>query len=282
MVWQLALVNEIVPRIVIGGLLATAIGITGHRARALSWSGAVAAAIVGTVAAAAGWNWAIVLIAYFGVSTLLSKLGSQRKRTMLGGVVDKTGARDATQVMANGFPFLFCALVVTIRPGANAFDWMTSAAASLAASAADTWATEVGTLVGRTPRSILTWRPMNVGESGGVTLPGGFAAVAGAAFVGVVAALAGLNAVALPFIVLGGMAGACMDSIVGASIQRRSWCDACGQATEMRTHTCGAVTRHTGGFGWLENDGVNLIATVTGGLIPWLTMVPFIHRVLAL
>ena len=273
--------NDVVLRVIVGALLATAIGIAGHRARALAWSGAVAAAIVGTVAAAAGWNWAILLIAYFGVSSLLSKLGSRRKRTLLSGVVDKTGARDATQVMANGFPFLLCALVVTIRPGANDFDWMTSAAASLAASAADTWATEIGTLVGHSPRSILTWRHMAVGESGGVTFPGWIAAVAGAAFVGGVATLNGLNALAFPFIVLGGIAGALIDSIVGASVQRRSWCDACGQATEMRVHTCGAGTRHIGGFAWLENDGVNLIATMTGALVPWMTMVPFIHRVVA-
>ena len=223
----------------------------------------------------------MVLIAYFGVSTLLSKLGSRRKRAMLGGVVDKTGARDATQVMANGFPFLFCALAATILPGADAFNWMTSAAASLAASAADTWATEIGTLVGHTPRSILTWRRMTVGESGGVTLAGWIAAVAGAAFVAAVAILAGLSPVAFPFIVLGGIAGALIDSIVGASIQRRAWCDVCGQATEMRIHTCGAVARHTGGIAWLENDGVNLIATVTGALVPWVTMVPFVHSVLA-
>lgn len=274
-------VNGVVVRVVVGALLGVAIAFAGYRARALSWSGAVAAAIVGTAAAAAGWNWAVVLIAYFGVSTLLSKLGSRRKRAMLGGVVDKTGARDATQVMANGFPFLFCALAAAILPGADAFNWMTSAAASLAASAADTWATEIGTLVGHTPRSILTWRRMTVGESGGVTLAGSIAAVAGAAFVAAVAILAGLSPVPFPFIVLGGIAGALMDSIVGASIQRRAWCDVCGQATEMRIHTCGAVARHTGGIGWLENDGVNLIATVTGALVPWVTMVPFVHSVLA-
>jgi uncharacterized protein (TIGR00297 family) len=232
---------------------------------------------VGTVAVAAGWNWAAVLIAYFGVSTLLSRLGAGRKRVLLAGMVDKTGARDATQVMANGFPFLFCALMKVVDFGPGEFVWMTCATASLAASAADTWATEIGTLVGQPPRSILTWRRMTVGESGGVTVAGCIAAVAGASFVGGVAMLTGLIFFTFPFIVLGGIAGAAADSIVGASIQRRAWCDACGQATEMRIHDCGAMARHTGGLAWLENDGVNLIATVTGALVAWLAMVPVLN-----
>jgi len=267
------MVNEVVLRVVIGAPLASAIGFAGRRARALSWSGAVAAAIVGTVAVAAGWHLAVILIAYFGVSSLLSKLGARRKRARMAGVVDKTGARDATQVMANGFPFMFCALMSVINSG-HADIWRMCAIGSLAASAADTWATEIGTLVGQTPRSSLTVRRMSVGESGGVTLAGWTAAVAGAAFVAVVAAVVGNDMFVWPLILIGGLAGAAVDSIVGASIQRKGWCDACNRATEMSIHDCGAVTRHIGGLAWLENDGVNLIATVTGAVVPWLMMVP--------
>lgn len=254
-------------RVSLGAFAAIGIGFAGYRARALSWSGAFAAGIIGTVAVAAGWAWAVVLIGYFGVSTLLSKLGSHRKRARLAGVVDKTGARDATQVMANGFPFLLCGLLSLIQPSDELFPWVVAGAGSLAASAADTWATEIGTLVGQPPRSILTFRRVNVGESGGVTWAGWLAAFSGAAFVASVASLAWHEFFALPFIFVGGIAGAAVDSIIGASVQRRSWCDACGRPTEMRIHDCGTPSRHIGGFAWLENDGVNLIATVTGAFV---------------
>lgn len=270
--------NELVLRVIVGAVLAIVIGFAGHRARALSWSGAVAAAIVGTAAAAAGWSLAVVLIAYFGVSSLLSKLGARRKRARMAGVVDKTGARDATQVMANGFPFLICALMSMIDSG-HADIWKICAVGSLAASAADTWATEIGTLVGQTPRSILTFRRMTVGESGGVTLVGWIAAAAGATFVATVAVVAGNDLFVWPFIFIGGFVGAAVDSLVGASIQRRGWCDACDRATEMRIHVCGTVTRHTGGLAWLENDGVNLIATVTGAVVPWPIIVLLGHLI---
>jgi uncharacterized protein (TIGR00297 family) len=257
-------------RIIIGLIAAGAVAVVGHRARALTVTGAVAATMVGAASVTAGWNWAAILILYFGLSALLSRIGSRRKRARLGGMVEKTGARDAAQVIANGFPFLACALLWSARRGEQISIWQTCGIASLAASAADTWATEIGTFVGQTPRSILTWRTMPVGESGGVTAAGWLASLVGASFVGGVATIAmpteGLSGLAL--ITLGGMAGSFVDSLVGASLQRRSWCDVCNQPTEMRTHTCGTRTRHIGGLTWLENDGVNLIATTTGALVP--------------
>lgn len=256
-------------RPLLGVILAGAVGGAGLSARALTWSGASAAAIVGTVAVAAGWNWGALLLAYFVATTLVSRIGADRKRARTADVIDKAGARDATQVMANGFPFLFCASMAMIRPGPFGSVWMAAGAASLAASAADTWATEIGTLAGQPPRSILSWRRLPIGASGGVTAVGWAAAIAGAAFVSAVALAAGSGTSAFPWILLGGIGGAVMDSLIGASIQRRSWCDACGLVTEMRVHTCGAATRRIGGFSWLENDAVNLIATVTGSVIPW-------------
>ena len=264
-------------RPIVGALLGSVVAFAAYRARALTRSGFVAAAITGTIAVAAGWSWAAVLVGYFASSTLLSRLGAERKRARLAGMVDKPGARDASQVMANGFPFLFCALLAVFGAIPEPLRLMTLATGSLAASAADTWATEIGTMVGQTPRSILTWQVMTVGESGGVTLVGSLASLAGAAFVGAVAVLAGVSAGAFPLIVLGGITGAVADSFLGATVQRRSWCDTCGRATEMRVHDCGTVPRHVAGIAWLENDAVNLVATVTGALVPWLLM-PFIAQ----
>lgn len=260
-------------QLLVGAIAAGGVAAACYLARALTWSGAAAAMITGAVAIAAGWDWAVVLIAYFASTSLLSRLGANRKRARLRGIVDKTGARDATQVMANGFPFLACAVLAIVSPHGISFTWAVAGAASLAASAADTWATEIGTLVGQVPRSILTGRRLVVGESGGVTSAGSLAAFGGALFVGVVAAaVMSLGITGFALIALGGGIGAVVDSVIGASIQRRSWCDACVRETEMRIHICGTTTRHIGGLAWLENDGVNLIATTTGALVAWLVI----------
>jgi uncharacterized protein (TIGR00297 family) len=250
-------------RVLIGSVLAAVIALVAFRARSLSPSGAIAAAVVGTVAVAAGWDWAVILIAYFVSSTLLSRMGRRRKLDHTAGMIEKPGARDAWQVLSNGLPFTLAAgaAIGSGRPEML----MAAGAGSLAASAADTWATEIGTFVGQTPRSILTGRRVAVGESGGVTLFGSLATVAGAAFIAVAVCLLGWPALLWP-VTIAGIVGSVIDSVAGATMQRRSWCDACDTATEMRIHTCGARTRHLGGIPFVENDAVNLMATIAGAV----------------
>lgn len=252
-------------RIIVGLITAGVIALVSHRARALSASGAIAAMLVGTAAVAAGWSWAILLMAYFVSSTALSRMGRRQKAVRTAGVVAKSGARDAWQVMSNGLPFTIAALLAV--SGFEPIQMLIAAGAgSLAASAADTWATEIGTWVGHPPRSIISGRGIGVGESGGISAAGSAASVAGAAFI---AAVAGAIWWSAPFIlplIAAGIAGSVADSLAGALLQRRSWCDACDVATEMRVHTCGAPTRHTGGVSFVENDLVNLSATIVGAL----------------
>jgi uncharacterized membrane protein len=114
--------------------------------------------------------------------------------------------------------------------------------------------------------SILSFRQVPVGTSGGVTLAGWIAAVAGALFVAALAAFARWP-VAFAAIALGGVAGAVADSILGAAAQCRRWCDACRQSTERRIHDCGSRTRVSGGSRWLDNDGVNALCSAVGALI---------------
>jgi uncharacterized protein (TIGR00297 family) len=239
------------------------VGFAAYRARSLTAEGAVAAGLMGTAAVVAGWSWAALLILYFVSSTLWSRAGRRVKLERTAGMVEKPGPRDAQQVMANGIVFLVAAVAAGFGLGPRAI-WMAIAAGSLAASAADTWATEIGTLVGQTPRSIRDGRRLTVGQSGGITLAGTIGAVAGAGFVAAVIVVAGWpGGLWLP-VAVGGVGGALADSIIGATLQQRRWCDACEKPTEMLIHQCGATSRHVGGATFVENDAVNLMATVVG------------------
>ena len=267
---------DLILRLLIGAPAAMLIAAIARSAGSLSTSGAFAAAIVGTAAVAAGWNWASLLILYFVSSTLLSRFGRSRKLERTAGMVEKPGARDARQVLANGAVFTFFALWAAWYPGLVSF-FLIPAAASLAASAADTWGTEIGTLAGGTPRSILTGRKLAVGESGGVTWVGTVASLAGAAFMAAAAVALGWPRGGASLILLGGIVGSLADSIIGALLQRRSWCDACGIRTEMRIHDCGTVTRRVGGLPFVGNDLVNLVAIMLGTLAATWLMRPGIH-----
>ncbi len=243
-----------------GALLAALVSIVALRARALSPSGAIAAFLVGTATfGAGGWQATLVLFAFFIPSTLLSRIGYARKRALVD--VGKQGARDGRQVLANG-GIAALAIVLSSKLGAPL---SAAFAGALAAASADTWGTEIGTLAKGAPRSILTLAPIPAGLSGGVTLQGSIAEVAGAALVAASATLCGVA----PFVPVfaAGVAGAFIDSLVGAGAQALRWCPSCVRACETDPHVCGTPTVIHRGAAWLENDAVNLIATLSGAAL---------------
>jgi uncharacterized membrane protein len=231
-----------------------------------------------------------VLLAFFVPSVALSRLGRARKRALVD--IGKTGPRDARQVLANGGIATLCAVGFAVT---HDVFWTAAFAGAYAAATADTWATEIGTLAGRAPRSILTWRPVATGMSGGVTLAGTLAELAGALWIGLVALLAAVLALAIAngdfglsfgyslsfrapslaavglvviaVVALGGVAGATADSLLGTTVQELRRCDACGRTCETDPHACGNPTRLVRGIRGLSNDVVNLLATAAGAAV---------------
>jgi uncharacterized protein (TIGR00297 family) len=268
--------------LLIGAVLAAVIAAVALRMRALAPSGALAAFVVGTLTfASGGLGFTLVLLAFFVPSIALSRVGRARKTELVD--VGKHGARDAMQVLANGGVATACAVVFAFTHDVR---WAFALCGAYAAATADTWATEIGTLARRTPRSILTLRPVPTGLSGGITLPGTLAEIAGACWIGLVTA----PAVALAYaattrnfgfvysvptglvllfaaVPLGGIAGATLDSILGAAVQELRFCEACGRACETDPHACGNRTRLVRGVRGFSNDLVNLLATVAGAAV---------------
>jgi uncharacterized membrane protein len=99
-----------------------------------------------------------------------------------------------------------------------------------------------------------------------VTLRGTIAAAAGSLFIAAMAALASWP---VPFaaVALGGFAGALADSILGATLQARRWCDTCAESTERLVHDCGTPTRCAGGIPGLDNNAVNAVCSAVGALV---------------
>jgi uncharacterized protein (TIGR00297 family) len=244
-----------VTQIALGAALAAVIALIAYRTRALSSSGAVAAFAVGlAVFAASGWRGAAVLFAFFVPSALLSRGGAGAQ------------PRSGWQVLANGG----VAAVAAILAARFGTPFSAAFAGAFAAASADTWGTELGTRFGGTPISILTLRRVAVGRSGGVTLWGCLATLAGALCVAVVAAAVGVAP--LGGVALGGVAGALLDSILGASVQALRWCPACARECERQRHECGSATMLRRGLNWIENDAVNFAATLSGAVVAALAL----------
>ncbi len=235
-----------------------------RRAGTLSQGGAAAATLTGTICAAAGWGWALVLIAFFVSATVLSIYKQSFKKETVGEFVEKGGRRDAVQVAANGGIFTVLAAASLIRPSPM---WIAAAAGAVGAVTADTWATELGTLAKNFPKLITTGRQVPTGTSGAVTWRGSFAGLAGAATVGVIVLAVGWGSRAALATIVGGVIGSLVDSIVGATLQRQQWCERCGKTTERLVHSCGTTTQPAGGLSWVNNDMVNALSSLSGAVV---------------
>jgi uncharacterized protein (TIGR00297 family) len=251
-------------------VVAGAVALIARRQHALSPSGAATGFVTGVICTAAGWSWAILLVTLFVSANLLSRYHRATRATRIADVVEKRGPRDAWQVVVNGGVFAAAAIASLLRPSPL---WLVVAAGAIAASTADTWATEIGTLVAHPPKLITTGKSVPAGTSGGVTWVGSLAGLAGAILIGVVALLVGWGAAAAGAAVAGGVAGSLVDSIAGATFQRRRWCERCGKSTERLVHSCGTTTHPHGGIGWVDNDVVNAFSSLTGAVVglmwPW-------------
>ncbi len=242
------------------GPVAMLAGYVTYRLRLLSASGAIAATAFGLCLLVLGdGRWLGLALAFFIPSSALSKVGRGRKEDA-GARVEKGSRRDAGQVLANGGAAWLALGLYALWPGEV---WALGFAGALAAASADTWATEVGGLSRKMPRMITTGRPVPPGTSGGVTLLGSGASLAGALFIALVAQALGLaSGWGVAIVVLAGVIGSLTDSIAGATVQAL-YQDGDGSVTE-RHETAGQPHVLIRGAAWITNDVVNLVATLAG------------------
>jgi uncharacterized protein (TIGR00297 family) len=255
-------VTSLIISLVVAGAVAT----IAWAARLLTVSGAVAATLVGAAAMIGGIRWVVMLLFFFAGSNLLSRWRSREREQLIGSFIEKGSRRDAWQVLANGGVFGLAAVLA--NSGATA-TWEAVGLGAVVAATADTWSTEVGTVLGGTPRSILNGRQVAPGTSGGITIAGSTAAIAAAILAAIVAVSLDWSTPA-PAIVLGGLAGSVIDSLLGATVQERLWCPSCQSLTERHVHSCGTTAVYRGGIRGCDNDIVNLLSTVAGAVVTWI------------
>lgn len=251
-------------QILIGAVLGISVGYAAYRLGALATSGAFAAAVIGGIVFGFGGSaWASLLLLFFISSSLLSRAYRKRKQP-LSEKFAKGARRDLGQVLANGGSAAALTMLHWYFPQQEAV-WV-AFAGSLAAVNADTWATELGVLSSKPPRLITSGAMVPQGTSGGVTLVGYLATVAGASLIALAAGFFVTPAAqVIAAVILGGLAGATVDSILGATVQSIYYCPACKKETESYPlHHCGTRTQHIRGWRWLNNDLVNFTCALVG------------------
>lgn len=206
----------------------------------------------------------LALAATFVFTVAAGKLSGAKRERVEKKLHAKTGPRDAAQIFCNVFVGTVC-LALWRFTGCRGLLWAYGGA--MAASLADSMASELGVLSKRPPRDILTLKPVAAGLSGGVTALGFGMSALGAALVALVYALPadGPGFAAFLDVTAAGVFAAVCDSALGSGVQVKYRCGVCGALTEKPVH-CGVPGAAERGVRWMTNDAVNLCNNLLGAL----------------
>ncbi|MFH0973477.1 MAG: DUF92 domain-containing protein [Candidatus Micrarchaeota archaeon] len=283
----------------IGLILNLAIAIYAFKREWLDAGGTVAALTVGVlIFSFGGWTWLVLLLFFFASSNLLGRQWVKEKRLPRQEFA-KEGVRDFWQVFANGGLAALLAVLYNLYQSPAIFAAFLGVIATITA---DTWGTEIGVLE-KKPRLVTTFKGVKRGTSGAVsklglamTFAAGFfiavliyfldwaGAIVGGSFGGGVTAafgepvrqfVGGFGLVLLTAFVavVGGLA----DSFFGATVQGVYYCAKCKKETEKRLHRCGCKTKLKRGYAIIDNDAVNLLASIVGGAVAFALYSVFLH-----
>ncbi|WP_213368596.1 DUF92 domain-containing protein [Mesobacillus boroniphilus] len=252
-----------IDQLLVIGFIALFAAVSGYL-QLLKPSGAFAAFLTGMfIWAGFGLNGLLLMGVFFLTSSLLSRYKSKRKEH-LGELHEKGSARDWAQVAANGGTAALAGLANFISPDPI---WLIVLAISIASANADTWASELGVLSRQQPVSIKSFKMVPRGTSGAVSGFGTAASAAGSVLIALTSGyLFGEGPAWILSVFLFGVAGALLDTLLGAYIQAGFKCVRCNLFTEKLTH-CSMPTKQVSGFTRINNDVVNFISCFSAAIM---------------
>ncbi len=268
---------EFVNSIILGASISAAFARLSLGLKFLNGSGATTTFLLAAnIFSMGGLVWTVPILTFFFLSSILSKVGKARKKKF-DLIFEKGSERDMGQVLANGGVgwLLMIWHSFTTDPAMQQVIYF-GYLGTMAAVQADTWATEIGTMMRNPkPHSIITFKPVPAGTSGGITTIGTLGGLLGALVICASAWLSNADGMArfglvssFVFVGASGLIGSLLDSIFGATLQAQYYDPIRDKITE-RTHS----VREDGttipnnlikGHHWMDNDLVNLICGITG------------------
>ncbi len=210
-----------------------------------------------------GWLSFCALAATLVFTLIAGKISGKKREKAEKKLHAKHGRRDSVQIICNVAMSAFMALLYALTKQ-EAFLCATGAA--LAASLADSMASELGILSKSDPRDACTFKKVQPGMSGGVSALGFAMSAIGAAIIAAVCLGHGKGLLFSIVIFVSGFAAAYIDSLLGAAVQAKYRCPICGALTEKKKH-CGEAGVMEKGCRLIDNDAVNFLNNLSGAVI---------------
>ncbi len=163
--------------------------------------------------------------------------------------------RNIVQVYANGgIPLIIC-IFGFLYPNSYSFPLFL---ASISAAMSDTWGTEFGRLSKVRPISILNFKSVDHGISGGITIVGTLGSLIGAIIFGILTYLTSYaNKEIIFFVIICGFLSSIFDSILGASAQAK-YKTRSGIIVENKNNHTNLIS----GFSFIDNSMVNFLSII--------------------
>ncbi len=246
-------------KFLIAMLIALLIAAATYKAKALTFGGAATAAGIIFSAYFFG-NWftlAFLIFAYFLVA-VIEKIFKKSIEKQTRDINKKANARDAVQVAANGGAAAVCIMLYGLT---NQAVFLIGYMVGIGEALADSIASDLGSLSRKNPVNILTFKRMQKGMSGGVSLIGTSAAFFVCFLFGIIYLFYSFDFTGCAAIVFISFFGCVIDSILGVLVQAKYQCTACGCKTEKTLH-CNKNTQLVSGIKIIDNCAVNLLSNI--------------------
>jgi uncharacterized protein (TIGR00297 family) len=251
----------------------------------LNGSGSVCTFLLAsTIFSIGGIVWTIPILTFFFLSSILSKVGKARKKKF-DLIFEKGSQRDMGQVIANGGVGWILMLAYPFLPNESWRDlFYFGYLGTMAAVQADTWATEIGTMIRNpNPISIVNFKPVAAGTSGGITVIGTLGAFLGALVIAISGWLSNMTLVestgllkVLIAVSVAGLVGSLVDSYFGGTLQAQYYDQYRDKITEKTHHLnddgTSVPNQLIKGVHWIDNDMVNFACGVTGAVVAMLLL----------
>ncbi|HKB80821.1 MAG TPA: DUF92 domain-containing protein [Thermoanaerobaculia bacterium] len=231
--------------------LNTVLAIIGYVLKTVDLSGFITGWALGTIIIlGAGPRMYVALLAFFVIGTAATRLGYRRKARE-GLAQEKGGRRGAGHAFANVGVAALCAIAYWRGLGLVP---LFMGIAALATAAADTAGSEIGQLLGRRTFMPLTFRRVERGTDGAVSLEGTLAGIAGAFLVAVAGTAMTVHEIRPGF----------LGTVVIDKGHVLAVVTVCGFLGSYLESIVGSMTRH------VPNHVMNFFNTAAGALLFWI------------